>query len=606
MQITVSGMTKALAIRASALAGTLAVAAALLTGCGTSGVPSGSVGGNLRTQAHMQGTVMGGQQPVSGATIQLYTVGTTGAGSASTALIAPGSVTTAGNGTFTITNDYSCSSATQVYIVATGGSAGAGTNSAITLMAALGPCSSLTPSTYININELTTIAADYALAGFMNDYAHVGAAGSNPTALVNAFNLANLLVSSASGAIATPPAGMTLPVTQVNTLADILAACVNSSGATSSSCSTLFSATGASETIGAGLVIAKNPGSSYYTALYSLPSASPPFQPSLSAQPNDFTIAVNYTGAELSSPYGIAIDGGGNAWVTNEAGQSVVKLPSLSAGFATASYSAGGLLAPRGISIDLSGNLWIANTGGNDVVKLNSLGVALSGTGYTSGSISTPVAIANDAAGNAWVANFSGNSITELSSAGTASGASPITGSGALSAPTSVAIDSAGRVAVSNSVTGQLCLFSNTAVLQSCIGDPTLLGATAVAVSGTNVSMAGSTSGTTVTGAFTVATSTGTVNGASPVSGGGLALPTAVAYDGAGNAWFTNTNSLSEFAGSAAISPGTGLGSLNSPGGIAVDASGNIWTANSGNNSVTIFVGLGSPVMTPIAANVGQ
>jgi len=599
-------MGKALVLRASAVAGALAVSSAMLTGCGLSGAGSGTGDGSLLPQVRSQGIVMGGQQPVSGASIQLYTVGITGAGSVSTALITPGSVTTASNGMFTITGDYSCGSATQVYIVASGGNAGSGSNSAISLMAALGPCSSLTPSTFININELTTIAADYALAGFMTDYAHVGATGSNPTALVNAFNTANLLVSVSTGAIPTPPTGMTLPVKQLNTLADILAACVNSAGSASTGCSTLFSATGAAETIGAGLVIAKNPGSSSYTALYSLPSASAPFEPTLSTQPNDFTLAVNYTGAELLSPYGIAIDASGNAWVTNEAGQSVVKLPSLSADFATASYSNGGLLAPRGISIDLSGNIWVANTGGNDVVKLNSLGVAQSGSGYTGGSISSPVAIANDGAGNAWIVNFSGNSITELSSTGTASGASPITGSGVLSAPTSLAIDSAGRVAVSNSATGQLCLFSSAAVLQSCVSDLTLLGATAVAVSGTSVSMAGSTSGVSVAGAFTVATSTGTVNTVSPVSGAGLTLPMAVAYDGTGTAWFANTTSISEFAGSTAISPNTGIGSFNSPSGIAVDASGNIWTANSGDNSVSIFVGMGSPVTTPIAANVGQ
>ena len=85
----------------------------------------------------------------------------------------------------------------------------------------------------------------------------------------------------------------------------------------------------------------------------------------------------------------------------------------------------------------------------------------------------------------------------------------------------------------------------------------------------------------------------------------GATLPVAVVYDGNGNAWFANTGSISEFSGATALSPATGLGSLNSPAGIAVDASGNIWTANSGDNSVSIFVGFGSAVATPIAVNVG-
>jgi hypothetical protein len=53
------------------------------------------------------------------------------------------------------------------------------------------------------------------------------------------------------------------------------------------------------------------------------------------------------------------------------------------------------------------------------------------------------------------------------------------------------------------------------------------------------------------------------------------------------------------------ISPTTGFGSLNTPVSIGVDASGNVWTANFGSNTVSEFVGIASPVVTPIAANVG-
>ena len=300
------------------------------------------------------------------------------------------------------------------------------------------------------------------------------------------------------------------------------------------------------------------------------------------------------------------VDANGNAWVTNEAGRSIVKAPSPNQAFATVSYSTGGLLAPRGVSIDRSGNVWVANTGGNNVVELTSAGTPASGSPFSGGGISAPVAIANDSAGNAWVANFNGNSITELSSAGTASGQSPVTGSGALNEPTSIALDSSGRVAVANAGTSQLCLFNNAGALESCVSDGTLFGATAVAVStGGNVSLAGSTTGLTVTGAFTMASSTGIVTTESPFTGGGLSLPVAAAYDGNSNSWFANNGSLSEFSGGIGVSPSAGFGTLNSPSGVAVDASGNIWTANSGDNSVSIFVALGSAVPTPLAANVG-
>jgi streptogramin lyase len=582
------------------------IASALLAGCGMKGGSAiASNGSSAIPLVRFQGKVFGGQQPVSGATIQLYTVGTMGMASAAAPLIAS-TVTTNFSGQFTITNKFSCALATQVYIVATGGDSGSGTNPALSLMAALGPCGSLTSQSFININELTTIAAVYALSSYMTDSTHIGATGSNPNGLVNAFNTANLLVDSGLGVSPTPPAGMTLPTTRLNTLADILAACVNTTGTSSAGCTSLFAATGAAETIGAGLAIAKNPGSANVTALYSLAVPASPFVPMLTAQPNDFTLAVNYTGAELASPYGIAIDASGNAWVTNEAGFSVVKAPSPTQTFATTSFNTGGLLAPRGISIDRSGNIWVANTGGSNVVELTSSGSPASGSPFSNGGISAPVAIANDSGGNAWVANFNGNSITEFSSAGAASGSSPITGSGALNGPTSIALDASGRVAVANAGTGQLCLFNNAAALQSCVSDGTLFAPTAVAVdSAGTVSLAGSTTGSSVSGAFTIATTTGTVIVGSPFSGGGLALPTATAFDGSGNSWFANNGSLSEFSGGVAVSPNGGFGSLNSPAGVAVDASGNVWTANSGDNSVSIFVGLGTAVTTPLAATVG-
>ncbi len=284
----------------------------------------------------------------------------------------------------------------------------------------------------------------------------------------------------------------------------------------------------------------------------------------------------------------------------------MVKVPSLVPALSTTKYVVGGLLAPRGISIDRNGNVWIANTGGNDVVELTGTGTLKSGSGYGTGGIASPLAIANDSAGNAWIANFSGNSITELGPSGTPVGASPFTGANTLSAPTAVALDSAGNVAVANAGTGQICLFNNSAVLQQCLSDGRLLGATAVAVStGGNISAAGSTTGAGITGAFTLATNAGAVNAGSPVSGGGLTLPVSVAYDGSGTAWFANTGSISAFSGSSAVSGIGGFGVLNSPAGIAVDSSGSVWTANSGDNSISVFIGLATPVVTPVAANVG-
>lgn len=605
MQNAPSATSKRSTLRVPAYALASAFASMLVCGCALDSASPDRAGSGGAAQVQISGAVHGGQQPISGATMQLYAVGTTGIASASAPLISS-TVTTNAAGQFSLTGTYYCASATQVYLVATGGNSGSGVNTAISEMAALGPCSALTSTTFINMNELTTIAGVYALAPFMSDFAHVGATGSNPAGLVNAINTANLLVSYASGGPPVPPAGMTLPTTRINTLADILASCINTSGASSALCATLFSATGASETIGAALAIAKNPGSPSTTGLFSVLLPSPPFVPTLTTQPNDFTLAINYSGAELASPFGIAIDLSGNAWVTNEAGNSVVKAPTLSSGFATSTYSVGGLLAPRGISIDRSANIWIANTGGNNVVELNALGGVVSGSPYSNGGVNAPVAIANDSAGNAWVANFNGNSITEFSSNGTASGSSPLTASGALSAPSAIAIDANGRALIANAGSGQLCILTNAGATQGCVADGQLFAPMAVAVNPSgNVAMPGTTTGAAVAGAFTLATNTGTVVIGSPATGGGLTVPVAAAYDGSGNAWFANSGSLSEFSGLTGVSPAAGLGSLNSPAGVAVDTSGNVWTANSGDNSLSVFVGLATPVTTPIALSAG-
>ena len=317
---------RSLAASASVLA-----LAGLLSGCGGALSNAGGAGGGGGVTVRFQGNVHGGQQPVNGATLQLYTVGTTGLQSASTPLIAPGSVKSDVNGNFSITGTYSCASATQVYIVATQGDPGSGNNAALSLAAALGDCATLqanAATTFIQMNEMTTVAAAYALAPFAKDYADIGANGANNAGLLNAFANANALVSTASGvAPGALPAGATESVSELDTLGDIIAACVNTSGASSTQCTQLFAATSASDTFGAALAIARNPGAAAITGLYTLSSGIAPFQPSMSAQPKDFTVAVNYAAAgAFATPYGIALDAGGNVWVTNETGTTVTEL----------------------------------------------------------------------------------------------------------------------------------------------------------------------------------------------------------------------------------------------------------------------------------------
>lgn len=585
--------------------------ATLLAGCGTGASGTVDIVGSQKV-IKVSGIVHGGQQPVTQSTIQLYTVGIGGLKSASVALIGP-TVQTDNNGNFDITGDYSCTNATQVYIVSTGGNAGSGNNSSIALAAALGPCSSLNSGTYIVINEVTTVAAAYALAPFAADFAHVGATGSNPTGLVNAFADAALLANTTFGSAggASVPPGVTVPLTEINTLADIIASCINTAGASSLPCTTLFAATGATETFGASLGIAKNPGASAVTALYSLSASSAPFQPTLtsSSAPNDFTVAINASGnGTLATPYGIAIDAAGNAWVTNETGSAVNELST--SGALLASPTVTGLAGAQGIAVDRSGNVWVANTAGNSVVEFTLTAGSVTATNsYTAGGISAPTAIALDSNSNAFVANFNGNSVTGLNSAGAPLGGSPFTGSSNnISVPSGIAVSPTGSVYVTSG-NGSIVELGNAGSFVATLNDGTLQGPVGVAVDvAGRVLATGFTTGTSVGGALSEFTSAGAAINGSPATSG-ISSPSGVATDGT-SIWVANntaSGALAQFsyALNSPVSPLAGFGSLSSPVSVAVDSSGSVWTTNSGSNTVFKFIGLAAPVTTPLAANVG-
>jgi hypothetical protein len=114
------------------------------------------------------GQVISGTTAISGATVQLYAAGTTGYGSTPTTadLNIKGSLTTDANGNFAMV--YTCPAAPGdlLYLVASGGNAGNGTNSNISLMTALGSCNSSSFPSTATVNEVTTIASAYALSAF--------------------------------------------------------------------------------------------------------------------------------------------------------------------------------------------------------------------------------------------------------------------------------------------------------------------------------------------------------------------------------------------------------------------------------------------------------
>jgi hypothetical protein len=591
----------------------------------------------------LTGQVYGGATPIVGAHVYLFAANTTGYGgaglaasssNASVSLLSAAEtgtsdavgayVATGSGGGFSLTGDYTCSSGQQLYLYALGGG-----NAAAGLMAAIGSCpASGSSAITVTVNEVSTIAAAYSFAGFATDATHVSSSGTAlaQVGIANAFANAANLVSLLNGtALTTTPAGNgTVPQTEINTLANILASCVNTSGPGSNGCALLFSnavsggstGTAPTDTATTAINIAHNPGTNI-TALYGLASSAV-FTPKLSAQPNDWTVALNFTGG-VNIPGPIAIDGGGNAWVANGVfPSSISKLSSSGVAISPSNgYTGGGLDGPTNIAIDSSGNIWLTNQYYPvSLTEFSNSGEALSPpTGYVVNLV-YPSAIAIDGSGDVWIADAA-KALAEFSNSGVLF---PPTGTyggdqgvGGLNDCVGVAIDGSENVWVSNSVNGTISELSNSG---SAISPSTGF---SVLPSGTPVgSLAFDSSGNlwNLSGfLYKMHYSGGVLNSSSAITSGGLNGPTGMSIDGSGRVWLVSSSggignavgTVSEFSNAGvALSPSTGFNpsSLKYPGGIsiAVDGSGNVWTTTG--NSVNELIGVATPVITPIAAGV--
>ncbi len=434
--------------RLMTMAGLGLMLAALALGCGgdSGGVSSGSSGnGNVAAHRGLSGRVRGGQNPISGSEVLLDAVGT--AGSYGTGATVLATATTDSHGDFRIVT-FTCPSGNPpTYLVALGGNPGlkpAVNNSAIGLVALLGPCNSVTAATIVIINELTTVATEWPLAQFTDSSGqNIGAPLTNTLGQWNAyfsyFNLAqvNQVNFGVSGAPSlflpsvSACAGGSPPVNcdglmRLNTWSDILAACVNSIGPSSTPCTTLLGDTSSSTTAGAAHYMATNPFTAQ-SALFSLVLPNPPFSPTLGAPPEAWEIALNYTpsGASFSEPYSLAVDPFGNVFVSNQTGNSVSELPVASSyrtGFNFADSTAK-FDAPQSLAVDGLGNVFVANcgsfcngTGNGSVSELTAASSYLTGLNFApaGAGFGEPFSLAADESGNVFVANFSGSSVSEL------------------------------------------------------------------------------------------------------------------------------------------------------------------------------------------------
>ncbi|MGA2349563.1 MAG: hypothetical protein ABSF70_03945 [Terracidiphilus sp.] len=577
----------------------------------------------------IQGKVEGGGQPIVGAQVYLYAAGTTGTrqagygANASSLLAGPGYVITGSDGSFLGSYQLTaCQSADDlVYIISVGGDAGgAGSNSAAVLMSALGSCAKLSQNTDVLVNEVTTVASVYALQQFVSATAGryaVGTSSTNVTGLTNAFlTVANLANTNTGTALAMTPNGNgTLPQAEINTLANIVAACVKSAEG-SSECGSLFlnatppGGTTPEDTLHAVLDIAQNPGNNV-TALYDVAPSQLPFAPAIGAAPSDWTLAVKYTGGGLNMPGPPTVDASGNIWVPNyTTGTYVSQFSPLGVSMQGSNGISSQITSPTGIVIDPSSNLWVVSDSGDQLAKLSSTGILLSTATWScnSGSLASDVNGDIFGAGYYQIGGFLTSGVCEYSASGVASIVNwGSYGNGAGYGGTAV-VDGAGNVWVPSSLCCYVGELNSSMVTVS--GEPST-GWSDTNGSGMNSAAIDAQENVWMANGAGAALVTELSSSASVLSGSGYAIAyvsDGIAVDGDDTVWTANLNGgLSHLArGGASMSPAAGYqaSGVSEENGLALDASGNIWTADGKENYLVEWVGLAAPVTTPLVQNL--
>jgi hypothetical protein len=671
----------------------------VLNGCSAFNASGGSSSGIA-----IQGKMYGGNQPVTHASVYLYAAGESGYGGNSISLLTSSVLTnnpslsgkdsngnyyviTDSYGNFSITGDWTCNSANPyIYLLGVGGSSNNNTpaNANVNFSAVLGNCTNTTAangpvinsSTVTWMNEVTTAATAYALSGFMTSPTAVSS--NSTTASINGLAAAFLtytnLVNNATGTAYTKTPGSasstsagivgTASAANLNTLADILAACQNTTGGVNgdgSVCGNLFyystpsGGTAATNTLQAALNIVHNPSVDPGADLYGLISSTPPFQPYLSQSPYDWTLPIVFASTSMNNLYDIAIDGNNNVWAVSDGkqttgtcssatGSNVVEMTNLgvvksgSNGFTSSS-----LACPFGITLDTSGNAWVTQdyAAMSYLIKITSTGT-LTALTPTTGDGDYFNNAAFDASGNLWLTNYLGAYVSRYSSTGTwskYSGGGISSGVGKES--WGIAADglghmfiadyaATGKVSEVDATTGTAGTFvSSTGYTGSGMAYALRLAVDQgnhVWVANFGSSAAAASAGTTVS----ELSNAGAAMTGSPFSLGTCVdttdtitysyAPFGIAVDGGNHIWTAdaggygvselddNGNVLSPSCGYLGTIPAASTNAMLYPEAVAIDEAGNVWVANYGYLSgsieatITELVGAATPTLTPIAA----
>jgi len=622
----------------------------VLAGCGTAAfTPDAAVPVPITISGHAQG----GNQPINGGSVKLYATAATGTATGgiyvgSATLL--GSGTTGSDGIFTITGATACSAPNMMYVTVSGGNSGGyGTNNNTLLMATAGTCPSGATNNFTWVNEITTVAAAYALSSFTSitgtapNYTvnvtadstnYNGSSGTGTTAgaaglahaMLNAANLANMTTGVANTTTATTGNLGIVPQAEIDVLANALQACVNSAGGSApggvsngSLCGNLFAATPSAagtyptNTLQAMLNLAKNPFTSTAnnTAIFSLVSAAgAAFSPVLTGAPGDWTLSIVYkgTGVGIVYPYWLALDANDTMYLENTSASTstYLKIISMSSSGVLNSPAGGFVpsnsttaIVPRGIAPDSLGNLWIVNNGATTALSQVNEYSASAGTLTASypatGVTGSMWGLAIDKLNNLWLTyvQASNGNMDELKySAGTSTGGTYAFATGGTAA------DGAYQQASNG-------LYQPAIDAKQNIWAPGYynLGTTVATLANTGTSSSPAYSANSIINTTTTGSDT---------------RPFAIAFDSSGNAWATllgtttgsATTGLMELVPNSATAtftsatPGTLITSpgFSQPEGVAMDGNNVLWIADNGASTqgLTAYNTVSGAALSPV------
>jgi hypothetical protein len=534
--------------------------------------------------ATMDGTVTAAGQPLSGAGVTLHVATRTGA-------TVVGRTTTDSAGRFT--TSYEAPESGALYVEATPSPESRLRLRSVAGFGNGGGIPSRTVQT-VTVNELTTVAAGYALAQFTTADGVAGPSPGLENAAATAFNLADPSTGRAGDVVTDANNGSkNETLATLGTLANLVSLCAQPAAPRCRRFLTLATPPGGTppaDTAQAVVILARNPTLAP-AELYALGRPASSYEPTLGAPPTAWILVLLYTDTDLYASGRIAIDGRGNVWSstnwepgTQNGSTSISVLDPVGVPTFGSPISGGGMKGGAwGAAIAPGdGNVWMGSFGGSKLVKYSPTGEILSpGDGYAEGGLNHPQGIAVDQKGNIWIANnygpesAPGQGNVVVYPGGDPSKAIVITGGG-LNHPFAVQIDGYGRAWVTNAGLGGAKLVGTRAAIAvgKFSGSVTVIGADFKPISST------------------------------PIEDASFKWPLGLAIDSANNAWVVNffSSTVTQIAPDGAIAGVVQLPRGTTPWAQAVDGSNRVWVAGFTRPDVWLLCGVTTSACPPGSA----